>query len=62
MSLEGSDLKATQDYFQKALTLREQLADQDPENAQARRDLAVSYSGLGNANEGGQPKSGPGLL
>ena len=35
MSLERGDLKATQEYFEKSLTLREQLAQQDPNSAQA---------------------------
>ena len=62
MSLEGGNLKATQDYFEKSLTLREQLAHQEPDNAQTRRDLAVSYSGLGNASLKGVRKAARGYF
>ena len=61
MSLERGDLKATQEYFEKSLTLREQLAHQDPNSAQARRDLAVSYSGLGNVSLKGGTCRRPGI-
>ena len=50
MSLKGGDLKAAREYFAQSLNLREQLAHQDPGSAQARRDLAVSYSCLGNVS------------
>jgi len=50
LSLKGGDLKAAREYFAQSLNLREQLAHQDPGSAQARRDLAVSYSCLGNVS------------
>jgi len=57
VSLRGGDLKAARNYFEKSLNLIEQLAQQDPGNAQARRDLAVSYNCLGNVSlQGGDLK------
>ena len=47
MSLRWGDLKAAREYFEKSLKLREQLARQDPDNAQARRNLSISYEKLG---------------
>ena len=49
MSLRGGDLKAAQDYFKKTLNLSEQLARQDPENAQTGLELGVSFWKLGHA-------------
>jgi tetratricopeptide (TPR) repeat protein len=45
--MRGGDLKAAREYFEKSLQLRERLARQDPDSAQARRDLSVSYNQLG---------------
>ena len=58
MSLKGGNLKAAREYFGKSLNLTEQLARQDPENAQTRRDLAVSYSSLADVSlQGGDLKA-----
>jgi tetratricopeptide (TPR) repeat protein/predicted RNA-binding Zn-ribbon protein involved in translation (DUF1610 family) len=58
VSLQFGDLKAAREYFKKYLTLSEQLAHQNPENAQARSDLAASYNCLGNVSlQGGDLKA-----
>ncbi len=57
MSQMAGDQKTAREYFEKSMNLREQLAHQDPGDAQARRDLAVSYSCLGNVSlQGGDLK------
>ena len=45
--MQLGDLKAAREYFEKCLKLREQLAHQDPDNAQAAMDLGVSFYILG---------------
>ena len=63
VSLRGGDLKAAQDYFKKTLNLSEQLARQDPENAQTGLGLGVSFWKLGHGvrRQNNIPKPMPGF-
>ncbi|GAB4181449.1 MAG: TIR domain-containing protein [Wenzhouxiangellaceae bacterium] len=44
---QSGDAKAALDYFQRALEIRRQIHQQNPDSAQAARDLSVSYDRLG---------------
>ena len=50
MNLQICNAAATRDAYQKCLEIGQKLANDDPQNAQARRDLSVTYSKLGDVN------------
>ena len=49
-------------FYQKSLAIRERRAAADPENADAQRDLSVSYNTIGNMTlQSGRTKEALGL-
>ena len=50
MHLQLGDTDQALQFYQKGLELSEALAKADPNDAQARRDLSVSYNRLGDVH------------
>ncbi len=46
VSVESGELTAARVYFADGLTIRKQLAQADPTNAQMQRDVAVSHANI----------------
>jgi tetratricopeptide (TPR) repeat protein len=45
--MQQGQAKDALDYYQKCMQIRQRLAEADPKNAQAQRDLCVSFNSLG---------------
>ena len=51
-----------QDFYRQAVAICERLAEADPKNAQAQRDLGVSYNVSATCCGGRDGSRGPGVL
>jgi tetratricopeptide (TPR) repeat protein len=49
----GGDLAAARGYFEKCLELAKVLTEADPQNAELRRNLSLSYDRLGGVTQAG---------
>jgi len=47
MTLQLGQTQQAREFYQKSLGVRQRLADADPKNAEAQRDLSVSFNNLG---------------
>ena len=51
MSRQAGRLDAAREFYQQGLDIAKKLAAADPANAQAQRDLSVSYEKLGDVSQ-----------
>ncbi len=51
MTMQLGQTQDALDFYQKSMAIRTRLADADPKNVQAQRNLSVSYERLGNVTQ-----------